>query len=331
MDFIKIITEIEKIDPEIYERLDTRRRVFQHVSGLGKKLSAAALPGLVSMLFNKAYGQSGNTSLPQGIVDILNLALQLEYLEYYFYDKVLTTTSLLNTADAAAVTAIRNDESGHIKVLREALGTRAKPQSAPTADAFDYTAGGRFPNVFTSAAVFFTVAQCFEDLGVRAYKGAAPKLLSNKTLLETALNIHSVEARHASHIRTLRRGLSAGVSGPDAAQALPSLTSLATKPKSWISGTDADGPSAPFTAAIYGAGSPAVGVAAQLFYPAESNVTQVGINVQTTPMAPTNELPLNAASASEAFDEALNDGVVKDIALNFRSALGASIGLELFQ
>lgn len=330
MDFIKIITEIEKIDPEVYERFDTRRRVFKHVSGLGKKLSAAALPGVVSMLFNKAYGQGSSTDLPQGIVDILNLALHLEYLEYYFYDTALATTPLLNAADEAAVTSIRNDESGHIKVLRGVLGNKAKPQSAPPAAAFDYTANGRFPNVFTSAAVFFAVAQSFEDLGVRAYKGAAPKLLSNKTLLETALNIHSVEARHASHIRTLRRGLSAGVSGPEAAQALASLTSLGTKPKSWISGTDAGGPAAPFTASIYGAGNPAVGVAAQLFYPAESNVTQVGINVQTTPMAPNNQLPLDAASASEAFDEALNDSVVKDIALNFRSVpLGAD--LKLFQ
>jgi len=330
MDFIKIITEIEKIDPEVYERFDTRRRVFKHVSGLGKKLSAAALPGLVSMLFNKAYGQGSSTVLPQGIVDILNLALQLEYLEYYFYDTALATPSLLlNAADEAAVTAIRNDESGHIKVLRAALGNNAKPQNAPTAAAFDYSAGTRFPNVFSDAAVFFAVAQSFEDLGVRAYKGAAPKLLSNKPLLETALNIHSVEARHASHIRTLRRGLSAGVSGAAAAQVVANLTALATKPKSWISGTDADGPAAPFTAPVYGAGSPAVGVSAQLFYPAESNVTQVGINVQTTPMAPSSELPLDAASASEAFDEALNDGVVKDIALNFRSSLGVS--LELFQ
>lgn len=329
MDFFKIITEIEKIDPEVYERFDTRRRVFKHVSGLGKKMSAAALPGLMSLLFNKAYGQGSSTDLPQGIVDTLNLALQLEYLEFYFYDTARATPSLLNAADATAVTAIRNDESGHIKVLQGALGGKAKPQNAPTAAAFDYRAGSNFPNVFSDAAVFFAVAQSFEDLGVRAYKGATPKLLSNKPLLETALNIHSVEARHASHIRTLRRGLSAGVSGAAATQVLADLTALANKPKSWISGTDADGPKAPFTAPIYGAGSPAVGVAAQLFYPAESNITQVGVNVQTTPTAPSTELVLDAASASEAFDEALNEGVVKDIALNFRSALGNT--LELFQ
>jgi hypothetical protein len=327
MDFFKIITEIEKIDPEVYERFDTRRRVFRHVSGLGQKLSAAALPGLVSMLFNKAYGQSGSTDLPQAIVDVLNLALQLEYLEFYFYDTALSTTSLLNAADRPAIESIRNDESGHIKVLQGALGNQAKPQSAPKAAAFDYHAGSNFPNVFSDAAEFFAVAQSFEDLGVRAYKGAAPKLLSNKVLLETALNIHSVEARHASHIRTIRRGLSAGVSGLEATQVLADLTALPAKPKSWVSGTDAGGPKAAFTAPIYGAGSPAVGVAAQIFYPAESNITQVGINVQTTPTAPSTELTLDAASASEAFDEALNDGVVKDIALNFRSALGITLGL----
>lgn len=328
MDFYKIITEIEKLDPEVYERFDTRRRVFKHVSGLGRKLSAAALPGIVSLLFNKAYGQGSSTALPGAIADVLKLALQLEYLEYHFYNLALGTTSLLDAADVPAVTAIRNDESGHIKVLRAALGSQADPQTDPTAAAFDYTAGGRFGNVFSSATVFFAVAQSFEDTGVRAYKGGAPKLLTNKTLLETALNIHSVEARHASHIRTLRRGLSVGVSGAAAAQVPANLPDFGSRPKSWISGTDGDGPAAPFTAAIYGAGSPSVGVAAQLYYPAESNVTQVGVNTQTAFSLPTDtNLTLDAASASEAFDEALNDSAVKDIALFFRSSLGASLGL----
>jgi hypothetical protein len=326
MDFFKIITEIEKIDPEVYARFDTRRRVFKHVSGLGKALSAAALPALVSTLFSKAYGQTA--ALPGGIADVLNLALQLEYLEYHFYNTALSTSGLISAADLPAITAIRNDESGHIKVLRGALGTQAFSASDPTAAAFDYTAGGRFGTVLSDAAVFYAVAQSFEDTGVRAYKGGAPKLIANKTLLEAALNIHSVEARHSSHLRTLRRGKSAGAEGTAATQILPDPTALGTKPKSWISGTDADGPAAPFTAPIYGVGSPAVGIASQIYYPAESNTTQVGINILTTATAPTGTtLTLDAASASEAFDEALNDSQVKDIALFFRSAMGAGLGL----
>ena len=48
------------------------------------------------------------------------------------------------------------------------------------------------------------MAQAFEDTGVRAYKGQAPNLISNDVVLQAALQIHSVEARHASQVRRLR-------------------------------------------------------------------------------------------------------------------------------
>jgi len=48
------------------------------------------------------------------------------------------------------------------------------------------------------------LAQAFEDTGVRAYKGQAGNVMSNKTVLQAALQIHSVEARHASQVRRMR-------------------------------------------------------------------------------------------------------------------------------
>ncbi|GAA4368416.1 hypothetical protein GCM10023185_41160 [Hymenobacter saemangeumensis] len=324
MDLLKLISDIEQVDPEVYERLDSRRRVFRHVSGMGKTLGAAALPGFMSMLFNKAYGQGSATTLPAPVADVLNLALQLEYLEYHFYAIGLGSGTLISAADRPAITAIRNDESGHVKVLRGALRTQAFSASDPTAAAFDYTAGNRFNAVFSNAAMFYAVAQSFEDLGVRAYKGAAPKLLANKTLVETAFRIHSVEARHASHIRTLRRGKAAGVEGPAAAQTPALASNLAERPKSWVSETDSGGPAAPFTAPIYGAGTPAVGVASQIYFPAEDNYIQNGATTLTGSAA-TPEI--DSSAASEAFDEGLNENKVKDIALFFRSAQGAALGL----
>jgi hypothetical protein len=58
-------------------------------------------------------------------------------------------------------------------------------------------------------------AQAFEDTGVRAYKGQAGRLLINGNnnadiALESALRIHSVEARHASKIRRIRRSRNSG-------------------------------------------------------------------------------------------------------------------------
>ncbi|HEX8350177.1 MAG TPA: ferritin-like domain-containing protein, partial [Hymenobacter sp.] len=199
MDLFKIISDIEKVDPEVYERFDTRRRAFKHISGLGKKVTAATLPGLLSTMFQKAYGQT--STLNPDIVATLNLALQLEYLERNFYTRGLTTTGLIPAADVLGITIIRDDEVGHIAALKLVLGTQAFRGGADVPfENFDYTAGGRVPNPFANAANFYAAAQAFVDTGVRAYKGGAPKLMDNKDILTAALNIHSVEARHSSHI-----------------------------------------------------------------------------------------------------------------------------------
>ena len=83
MNFFQIISEIEKVDPEVYDRLDSRRSIFKNMAGLGQKLSAAALPLAVGAIFNKAYAQ---TPVGAGVTDVLNFALKLEYLESYFYN-----------------------------------------------------------------------------------------------------------------------------------------------------------------------------------------------------------------------------------------------------
>ncbi|GGF16410.1 ferritin-like domain-containing protein [Hymenobacter cavernae] len=320
MDFFQLLSDIEKVDPEVYERFDARRRVFKHFGAMGKKLTAAAMPGLVSGLFSKAYGQA--TSLPADVVNVLNLALSLEYLEFYFYDTALnrptyglptsatlfTTTPATATSERQGIVLIRNDEEGHIKTLRAALGAAAIP--APDRALFDYSGGagslkGPFADVFTSSATFYKVAQSFVDTGVRAYKGGAPTLFNNKDLLETALNIHSVEARHSSHVRTIRRGKAANLDGPPAALAAPG--SPATAPKSWISGIDNGGASPGTTVSttpIYGAGSPATD------YPAENNIVQAGRTI-------TNDSGINDVAASEAFDEPLDPKTVRTIARNF--------------
>jgi hypothetical protein len=313
MDLYKIISDLEKVDPEVYGRFDSRRRVFKHLTGAGKALTAAALPGMVTSLFNKAYGQG--SALPADVIAVLNLALSLEYLEFYFYDSGLKAPGLVSAADQPAITKIRNDEEGHIKVLRGALGSAAIAD--PTRAAFDYSGGkgsgaGPFATVFTDPAIFYGVAQSFVDTGIRAYKGGAPTLINNKDVLEAALNIHSVEARHCSHIRTIRRGKVAGVEGQPAAQAM--VTDLNKGPKSWISGTDNGGPSpntTPSTAAVYGPGNPASSSDPMaLVFPAEDNVKQATRTITT-------DSGLSALQASEAFDEPLDPTTVKSIARNF--------------
>ena len=313
MDLFQIIDDIAKVDPEVYDRFDARRAVFRNFLGFGKKVTAAALPLAVGSLFTKAYGQT--TALDPIIVATLNLALQLEYLEYYYYDTALNSSGLLTPEQTAAFTIIRNDERLHINVLRGVLGTAAIAD--PTRAGFDYTTSQNMsraplmPNfatlggttspttgTFTDNATFLMVGQNFVDTGVRAYKGGAANLISQKDILEAALNIHSVEARHSSRIRSFRRG---GIQS-------------ATLPKSWITPDETPGAllpnngvaGAPMMVSPYAAGADAT------MFPAEDNTTQAGANVQS--LAPSGGL---SGAGAECFDEPLDAATVKAIAKNF--------------
>lgn len=198
MNILSILDEIEKVDGEIYERISPRRKAVQSFFDIGKKVSLAAMPLALGSLFNKAYGQT----TPTAVNDVLNFALTLEYLEYHFYNHALVAAPGLIPAGAptGAITTIRDHEKAHVDLLKGALGTAAR---TPLEYAnFDFTAGGTFGAVYSDYPTFLKVATAFEDTGVRAYKGQAPALKGN-SVLTTALQIHSVEARHASHIRQM--------------------------------------------------------------------------------------------------------------------------------
>ncbi|RYE91085.1 MAG: ferritin-like domain-containing protein [Cytophagaceae bacterium] len=234
---------------------------------------------------------------------------------------------LVPSSETAGITTIRNDEAGHINALRGVLGASA-PSYLVTD--FDYSGGGGtgtgpmatalVPNGTGNAngALFFAAGQAFSDVGQRAYKGGAPTLntTGTKDILEAALNIHSVEARHNSHFRTVRRAITANSLGSALA---PAASPYDTTPKSWINLVDNDGPIAPNNSkparAVYNAGNPAAS------YPAESNTTQATVVLTSLNSAYT------AAAVSEAFDEPLDPSTVQTIALNFASTAGKAKGL----
>ncbi|MBJ6143327.1 ferritin-like domain-containing protein [Hymenobacter sp. BT559] len=321
MNLFKLISDLEQADPEFLDRINPRRQAFKYLGHAGKKVTAAAVPAILASFFNRAYGQT----VTDPVQKVLTLALQLEYLEFHFYNTALNTSGLIPSSETNGITTIRNDEAGHISALRGVLGTNAP--SYLVSD-FDYSGGGGsgvgpmasalVPNGAGNAngALFFAAGQAFSDVGQRAYKGGAPTLntTGTKDILEAALNIHSVEARHNSHFRTVRRAIAANAIGTATAAAVSPYDNA---PKSWINLIDNGGPTAPNNSkpasAVYGAGNPAG------TYPADSNTSQAGI--------PLVSGTYSAEAVSEAFDEPLDPGTVQTIALNFTSAAGKLKGL----
>ena len=225
-------TILESLDPEIGARLVTRRTAILRGASVSAVAAAglrmASIPVAIAALARDAFAQD---SLPSAVVDVLNFALTLEYLESEFYVRGVGTAGLIPAADQPIFNTIRDHEVEHVSFLEGVLG--AAKVSKPT---FDFTAGngsnaGPYADVFTNYATFTAVAQAFEDTGVRAYKGQAPALKPYDAFLTAALTIHSVEARHAAEVRRLRGAF---------AEMAPH--------KGWITGNITD---IPGTAAVY--------------------------------------------------------------------------------
>lgn len=195
MNLFKIFQDIEAVDGDATERLAYYSR--RSLLSLGTKAMAVSAPVVMASVLNEAYGQTSS------VADVLNFALTLEYLEDDYYLRGNAAPNLIPAADKAIFTQIGKHETAHVALLRGALGAAAvaKPN-------FKYAA-----NTFTDYQTFLLLAQAFEDTGVRAYKGQAGNLLG-MDVLTTALQIHSVEARHASEVRRLR-GLKGWVSAGD--------------------------------------------------------------------------------------------------------------------
>ncbi|MGI3903073.1 MAG: ferritin-like domain-containing protein [Janthinobacterium lividum] len=184
---------LDTIDPEITQRISSRRAIFSRAS---MRLGAiASAPLLLAVASKEAFGQI----LPGGVNDVLNFALTLEYLEAEFYATALSTRGLIPARYHAVFAEIGRHENEHVRLLSGALAGAAVAK--PT---FDFTGRGQYPDVFSNFETFTTLSSTFEDLGVAAYKGQAGNL-QGTPLLTTALRIHSVEARHAAEVRLVRR------------------------------------------------------------------------------------------------------------------------------
>lgn len=211
------------------ERRNERREFFRSFAG------AATVAGGLALATHSAPAMA-QLAAPTD-ADILNFALNLEYLEAQFYMYAATGSGLpanllTGTGPQGAVIGGRKvnftdpvvsqyaqeiaaDEVAHVTFLRTALGSSAVSQ--PAIDVGGTDPNGAFSNAARSAGLvgagqafdpyasdeaFLLGAFIFEDVGVTAYKGAAP-LITSKVFLEAAAGILAVEAYHASLVRTV--------------------------------------------------------------------------------------------------------------------------------
>ena len=218
MNFLNIIKQLAEVDPDVLGRLDSRRAVFSSLGTIAKRSALAATPLMLGAMFQKAYAGT-NAGDP---VEIFNYALTLELLEADFYNKVIASP-LFATATAdqqAAIKQISKHETSHVGLLQTVI--KAINGTPVTGIAFKTTVFASLTSFNSGTGSQLAVAQLLEDTGVRAYKGRATDLqgIGNVTVaplgsinpLESALRIHSVEARHAAHIRYMR-GQTAWISG----------------------------------------------------------------------------------------------------------------------
>lgn len=219
---------LDTIEPELGQRLSRREAML----GSARRLGPIATVPL--LLAGCAAISTVATPLPAQVVDVLNFALTLEELENEFYNTALAQPNLIPAGWRPSFEQISKHEGQHVATLRLALDVDAIAKPA-----FDFTAGGRFPTVFSDFETFLALSQAFEDTGVRAYKGQAANLMIKPDTLTVALQIHSVEARHAARVRYIRGA------------------------KGWITGSNRDG----------------LPAAAQAVYDGEGATTQAGVNI----------------------------------------------------
>ena len=197
-------------------------------------LSAAALAAVTS-------SREAQAQTTVSVSDVLNFALNLEYLEANFYLYASTGVGLSGTLNGSGVAvegapgklpldattlsvcqALAQDEVNHITDLRSTITSLGgTPIAQPL---INFSANG----AITTQAQFLAAARQFTALGGSAYVGSAQLLVSNATVLTAAGQILGAEGQHAGVLAALC--VAQGVASPaiDAQDAPPSASNYFT-------------------------------------------------------------------------------------------------------
>ena len=183
------------------EQLDTDRSILafdRAITRLNRRRFLGGLSGATALMVSAGFlyvpkGLAQAVATTPSIPDVLNFALNLEYLEANLYSIVTTGNPIpaslsgtssptimnspgkltLDTPTMALFEALTADETNHINDLRTALtGMGVTPISAPP---IDYGAKG----VITTQAQLLATARQFTAVGNAAYQGGAQYLIGN--------------------------------------------------------------------------------------------------------------------------------------------------------
>ncbi|MGI4828853.1 MAG: ferritin-like domain-containing protein [Janthinobacterium lividum] len=200
------------------ERSATRLNRRKMLTGLGIAAGAASIMGVAGC----SNAGPALVATPAGAgpsaLDVLNFALNLEYLEATFYSVVVTGSGLsaadmgtgAGTASGGTRVAFTNsfvatiaanlmqEEVEHVELLRATIQSafNTTPVSMPTLNLQPTTA-----YAVTNDATFLAVARQLEAVGVSAYIGGAQYLVGSIPALTYAAQILDLEAQHEGALR----------------------------------------------------------------------------------------------------------------------------------
>lgn len=225
------VSSSQELIEEIAAKKRESRRRFLKTAGIGTAgiagagILAGGARAAGATLGRAQMAVSPSPASPVTDADVLNFALNLEYLEANFYTMATTGRDInsvgipvTGTGTQGGVTGgsklsfpdtkcsgvhmdirdvfdnVAEQERQHVATLRAALGAAAVAQPAINLNALGFG--------FGSLADFLNLARLFEDTGVAAYSGAAP-LIASKAYLSAAARILSIEGEHSGNIRAL--------------------------------------------------------------------------------------------------------------------------------
>ena len=206
----------KNIVPELLAESPNRRSLLRTIGMAGAAMGAAAAVG----------GRLQADPAMPSVVDVLQFALNLEYLEAEFYTVATmgmnieqmgigvdgvgmpgptTGGSMVSFANdlvftSAIAAQLGQDERDHVTLIRTALmQAGVMPVAKP---AINLGALATMGAGFGNEAQFLTLARIFEDIGVTAYAGATTlTTVTDSQYISTAARILAVEALHSGNIR----------------------------------------------------------------------------------------------------------------------------------